>query len=107
MWRRTVDVDAAAGNGTLGPPPEQDIPLPVPKKTKLFVEQTQRERDHAAEIHRALQRDLCKLRLTTARAYVQTLTDGLMTAAGGGIGSGAAQDIRISVQNSGSHTFTS
>lgn len=78
MWRRTVDVDAAAGNGSLGPPPEQDIPLPVPKKTKLFVEQTQRERDHAAEIHRAFQRDLCKLRLTTARAYVQTLTDGLM-----------------------------
>jgi Bardet-Biedl syndrome 1 protein len=121
MWRRTVDVDGAIGNGQLGPPPEQDMPLPVPKKTKLFVEQTQREREHAGEIHRAFQRDLCKLRLTTARAYVQTLTDGLMTATGGGVGSGSAQDIRISVQvqglgpkfllrvslqNSGNHTFS-
>lgn len=30
-----------------GPPPEQDIPLNVPKKTKLFVELTQRERENA------------------------------------------------------------
>jgi len=61
-----------------GPPPEQDIPLAVPKKTKLYVEQTQREREMAPEIHRRFQRDLCKLRLTTARAYVKTLTDGFM-----------------------------
>ena len=30
-----------------GPPPEQDVPLAVPKKTKLYVEQTQREREQA------------------------------------------------------------
>ena len=65
-------------NAHTGPPPEQDVPLPVPKKTKLYVEQTQRERDHAPEMHRAFQRDLCKLRLETARAYVKTLTDGHM-----------------------------
>ena len=54
-----------------GPPPEQDIPLTVPKKTKLYIEQTQRERDQAVEMHRLFQRDLCKLRLATARAYVK------------------------------------
>ena len=59
-----------------GPPPEQDIPLNVPKKTKLYVEQTQRERDSAVDMHRIFQRDLCKLRLSTARAYVKVLTDG-------------------------------
>ena len=74
IWRRQVDVDAMTADA--GPPPEQDIPLPVPKKTKLYVEQTQRERDNAAEIHRAFQRDLCRLRLDTARAYVKTLSEG-------------------------------
>lgn len=91
MWRRAADVDAISAH--TGPPPEQDIPLPVPKKTKLYVEQTQREREKAPDIHRGFQRDLCKLRLTTARAYVKTLTDGLMGATS--IGS---HDIRIQVQ---------
>lgn len=48
----------------------------VPKKTKLYVEQTQREKLQAGEIHRAFQKDLCRLRLTAARAYVGTITDG-------------------------------
>jgi len=59
-----------------GPPPEQDIPLSVPKKTKLYVEQTQRERDQAIDMHRIFQRDLCKLRLSTARAFVKVISDG-------------------------------
>ena len=46
-----------------GPPPEQDIPLNVPKKTKLYVEQTEREREQAGDMHRVFQRELCKLRL--------------------------------------------
>jgi Bardet-Biedl syndrome 1 protein len=41
MWRRTAEIDSL--NFTAGPPPEQDVPLPVPKKTKLYVEQTQVE----------------------------------------------------------------
>ena len=52
-------------------PCEKDIPLAVPKKTKLYVEQTQREREQAVDMHRIFQRDLCKLRLSTARAYVK------------------------------------
>lgn len=56
--------------------PSQDIPLNIPKKTKLYVEQTQREREQAIDMHRIFQRDLCKLRLSTARAYVRVLTDG-------------------------------
>jgi len=65
-----------ASGAAAGPPPEQDIPLNVPKKTKLYVEQTQREREQAVDMHRIFQRDLCKLRLSTARAYVKVLTDG-------------------------------
>lgn len=94
IWKRSVDADSMTGS--TGPPPEQDIPLPVPKKTKLYVEQTQRERDQAPEIHRSFQRDLCKMRLTTARAYVKTLTDGFM-----GVTPLGSQDIRVQVQVQG------
>jgi len=74
MTRRTATFKAS--EAASGPPPEQDIPLAVPKKTRLYVEQTQREREQALEMHRIFQRDLCKLRLTAARAYVKTISDG-------------------------------
>lgn len=74
MTKRTATFKAI--EGAAGPPPEQDIPLPVPKKTKLYVEQTQRERDFAADMHRIFQQELRKLRLATARAFVKTIADG-------------------------------
>lgn len=45
MLQRQADLEVQSA--APGPPPEQDIPLNVPKKTKLYVEQTQRERDQA------------------------------------------------------------
>lgn len=48
-----------------GPPPEQDIPLNIPKKTKLFIDLATRERDNAARkyiliyISQMLQRCTC------------------------------------------------
>lgn len=77
MWKRTADVDGS--NPAAGPPPEQDIPLAVPKKTKLYVEQTQREKEMAADIHSVFQRDLCRLRLEAARAYVKTITEDMVS----------------------------
>jgi Bardet-Biedl syndrome 1 protein len=74
ILQRSTRFDAS--NATAGPPPEQDVPLSIPKKTKLYVEQTQREREQATEMHRIFQRDLCKLRLSTARAYVKMITEG-------------------------------
>jgi hypothetical protein len=62
--------------------------LQVPKKTRLYVEQTQREREQAADMHRVFQRDLARLRLTTARAYVKILTDGQVREGGGKEGGG-------------------
>ena len=55
----------------------RDIPLAVPKKTKLYVEQTAREREFGKDVHAAFQKDLCRLRLTAARARVAALRDGL------------------------------
>jgi Bardet-Biedl syndrome 1 protein len=75
MLPRTARLDANAAP-VQGPPAEQDMPLKVPKRTNLYVEMTQREKDFGVDMHRVFQRDLCKLRLQTARAYVKILTDG-------------------------------
>ncbi|CAM9358955.1 unnamed protein product, partial [Choristocarpus tenellus] len=74
MLNRKADMKGTSGDNTL--PAEQDIPLMMPKKTKLFVEQAQRERNQAGDIHRAFQRDLCRLRLLAARSYVKAITCG-------------------------------
>ncbi len=47
--------------------------LNIPKKTKLFVDQTMRERDNSLLMHRVFQHDLYLLRLNTARSYVASL----------------------------------
>ena len=73
ILKRTADIEHRS---SYGGPEEQDVPIPIPKMSKLYVEQAQYEREHAPEMHRMFQRDLCKLRLETARAYVKTLTDG-------------------------------
>ena len=70
---RTANVEPSGGAAT-GPPEEQDVPLNVPKKTKLYIEQTQRERKQAVEMHMIFQRELCKMKLKTARAFMQTIT---------------------------------
>lgn len=110
ILQRTAKFETS-GQGA-GPPPEQDVPLSIPKKTKLYVEQTQREREQATEMHRAFQRDLCKLRLSTARAYVKMITDGqgpMSYASGSALrltaqvqGLGPRFKIKLSLQNTGS-----
>ena len=57
-------------------------PAPPPGALRRHVEQTTREKENAIDMHRIFQRDLCKVRLSTARAYVKL------------IGSGAAQGPR-------------
>jgi len=110
ILQRTTKFEAS--NANIGPPPEQDVPLSIPKKTKLYVEQTQREREQATEMHRIFQRDLCKLRLATARAYVKMITDGqgpLSYSSGAALrltaqvqGLGPRFKIKLSLQNTGS-----
>ncbi len=70
-------IDADALVSASGPPPEQDIPLPVPKKTKVYLENIQREKDTAAAMFKKFQEDLSRLRLETMRSYAKTLTGGM------------------------------
>ncbi|KAM8889205.1 BBSome complex member BBS1 isoform 1-T2 [Synchiropus picturatus] len=60
-----------------GPPLAQSVRLSVPKKTKLYVDQTLRERENAVVMHRAFQMDLTRLRLAVAKAYVTALESSL------------------------------
>lgn len=72
MLPRTAEIlerNAAATAGG-GPPPEQDVPLDIPKKTRLYLDQTDREREKAPDIYRAFQKDVLKLKITTAEAYL-------------------------------------
>merc|ERR1719409_1672261 len=113
ILQRNANLDVSTTNP--GPPPEQDIPLDVPKKTKLYVEQTSREREQAIDMHRTFQRDLCKLRLSTARAYVNLLGagHGPMSSMGGAqvrlnasvLGMGPQFKIIVRVQNAGVHAL--
>jgi len=113
ILQRNANLDATGAS--TGPPPEQDIPLDVPKKTKLYVEQTSREREQAVDMHRTFQRDLCKLRLSTARAYVNLLGTGHgpMSSAGGAqvrlnaqvVGMGPQFRVMVRVQNAGVHAL--
>ncbi|XP_055628278.1 Bardet-Biedl syndrome 1 protein homolog isoform X2 [Toxorhynchites rutilus septentrionalis] len=47
--------------------------LQIPKKTKIFVEQTLREKEHAAAIHNSFQTELWRMRLTAARATLDVI----------------------------------
>jgi len=114
MLQRQADLEASTSPP--GPPAEQDVPLSIPKKTKLYVEQTQREREQATEMHRIFQRDLCKLRLSTARSYVKIITDGqgpLSYSSGSSLrltaqvqGLGPRFKVKLSLQNTGRKMVT-
>lgn len=64
-------------DNTPGPPLAQSVRLNVPKKTKLYVDQTLRERENGVTMHRAFQMDLSRLRLAAAKAYVKALESSL------------------------------
>jgi Bardet-Biedl syndrome 1 protein len=87
------------GTGKGGPPPEQEVPLKLPSRTRIYMEQTEREKDHGTDMHRVFQKELCKLRLTTAKAFVKILTDGQSSVSQGNAMNGGS--IRLNAQVTG------
>ncbi|XP_037320015.2 Bardet-Biedl syndrome 1 protein [Pungitius pungitius] len=71
ILKRTAALDQR--EGAPGPPASQSVRLNVPKKTKLYVDQTLRERESGVAMHRAFQMDLSRLRLSAAKSYVEAL----------------------------------
>ncbi|XP_064095849.1 Bardet-Biedl syndrome 1 protein-like [Macrobrachium nipponense] len=70
ILKRTARFEIDDNQGHIHP---SALKLNIPKKTKLFVDQTMRERENSVLMHRVFQHDLYRLRLNTARAYVQAL----------------------------------
>jgi len=60
LFKRTAKLEEKSA--TVGPPAAQGQKLNVPKKTRVFVELTGRERDQAREMHRNHQRQFFLLR---------------------------------------------
>ena len=81
---------------TPGPPAAQSVKLNVPRKTKLFVDQTLRERESGISMHRMFQHDLYLLRLTAARSYVSALQKSLNP-----ISSSALEPLKLAAQVQG------
>ena len=69
MLTRRANLDAIISKD--GPPPEQDIPLDIPKKSSLYLEQAEREKEMHGDMYRSYLKDLVSLKLTTATAYVK------------------------------------
>lgn len=90
ILKRTADFNLPLRD-TNASPLFQNKPLPLPKRSKLFLEQSLREKQNPTEMHQNFQQDLVRLRLAAARALVENLADQT------GIGNEKAQ-IKLSAQ---------
>ncbi|XP_057671410.1 Bardet-Biedl syndrome 1 protein homolog isoform X2 [Diorhabda carinulata] len=68
ILKRTADFSVP---NTENVPQFQTKPLPLPKRSKLFLEHSMRERESAVDIHQSFQKDLLKLRLDVAKSLLQ------------------------------------
>ena len=76
ILKRTAHFDSL--ENASAPLSSQNIKLNIPKKTKLFVDQTLRERENCTLMHRVFQHDLYQLRLNTARSLIRGPYDKLI-----------------------------
>jgi Bardet-Biedl syndrome 1 protein len=54
-----------------GPPAEQEVPLNIPSKSKLYLEQADRERENSLSMYKGFLRDLISIKLRTVKAYAK------------------------------------
>eukprot|EP00892_Ulva_mutabilis_P006281 jgi/Ulvmu1/4024/UM189_0008.1 len=81
--RRQASKAPGEAGGVSARAAEDDAPLlPVPKKSKLFIEFAKRERENAQAMYHTFQQDLLKVRLKVAEAYVKVLTGAQSDATG-------------------------
>ncbi|XP_034839932.1 BBSome complex member BBS1 [Maniola hyperantus] len=96
ILKRTADFNAhAAGIEPTGSTVAQK-PWLIPKKSKLFLEQSARERENAIAMHESFQHELNRLRLFAARTLLEahTKSDNF-------VGAGAMEPITLSAEVEG------
>eukprot|EP00111_Clytia_hemisphaerica_P010146 TCONS_00029654-protein len=71
ILKRTASFDGSDHSSAT--PVSQLAKIPIPRKTKLFVDQALREKECAKEMHQVFQSDLFKIRLNAARSLVKTI----------------------------------
>ncbi|KAL4426877.1 hypothetical protein ABPG74_008801 [Tetrahymena malaccensis] len=79
---------------------EEERPLKI-KRTNLFVEQTERERNNPVPIYRCLEKDLLKLRLKTAQSYLKVLEENQIGVNSGNINTSSNLRIQADIQGLG------
>jgi Bardet-Biedl syndrome 1 protein len=77
LLHRNADLSSSKRVET-GPPPQQDVPIQVPFLSSVFTAQTSRERKYGADMYQIFQYDLSQLRLTTAKAYLEMVGNGVV-----------------------------
>ncbi|CAF0801946.1 unnamed protein product [Didymodactylos carnosus] len=60
-----------------GPPKEQNMKIDVPKRTKLYVDQTLREKELAETMYRVFQQDLIRLKFLAGKEFLKSIQSGL------------------------------
>lgn len=89
ILKRTVKFQARDASATAS----VSSRLILPKKTKLFIDQTMRERHDYLNIHRSFQQDLYRLKLLSARSFVRAISSNLQP-----VPTGTSDALKVSAQ---------
>lgn len=54
-----------------GPPSEQEVPLAIPAKSKLYLEQVEREKQNSVQMYKGFLKDLISIKLRTVKAFAK------------------------------------
>ncbi|XP_075970044.1 Bardet-Biedl syndrome 1 [Anticarsia gemmatalis] len=97
ILKRTAEFSAGAAGVELSPAggPAQR-PWLIPKKSKLFLEQSVRERENAVAMHETFQHELNRLRLLAARTLVEAHVN-----SDNSVGTGPMESMRLTAEVEG------
>lgn len=82
ILKRTAEFSLSFETGSKAAAETSNMTVAIPKKTKIFIEQTVRERENSSAIHNIFQSELWRMRLEAAKVTVDILRTGDSTFSG-------------------------